>query len=87
MTKKMVCEPGLWIPCALEHHKEGSLHRMLHIPKSEIIPPEILTKIKKTKIGGEIEYNGYRIPVTLLLKRRAVLAKTLKGFSHKPKSK
>jgi hypothetical protein len=79
---KMYCEPGKWIPCALEHHKEGSLHRMLHVPPSEPIPPELLQKAKKAKLGTDMFYNGYRIPVTKLFKARVRLAKTLKGF-HK----
>lgn len=77
----MTCKPGKWIPCALEHHKEGLLHRMLHVPKSEKIPMALLNRVKKAKIGTEIANNGQRIPITLLLKRRANLAHTLKGFN------
>lgn len=77
----MNCKPGKWIPCALEHHKPGSLHRMLHVPKGEKIPVALLQKVKTAKIGSELKNNGQRIPVTLLLKRRANLAKTLKGFN------
>jgi len=81
MKKEMTCEPGKWIPCALQYHKEGSLHRMLHVPKNEKIPIALLQKVKKAKMGGEIHNNGYRIPITLKLKRRANLVKTLDRFT------
>jgi hypothetical protein len=54
---------------------------MLHVSKGEKIPVALLQKVKKAKIGTELMNNGQRIPVTLLLKRRANLAKTLKGFN------
>jgi hypothetical protein len=53
---------------------------MLHVPKAEKIPVALLQKVKTAKIGSELKNNGQRIPVTLLLKRRANLAKTLKGM-------
>jgi len=76
----MTCKPGKWIPCALEHHKEGSLHRMLHVPKGEKLPMSLLDKIKNTELGKKVKYQGHSITVTRLVKQRAVLAHTLKGF-------
>lgn len=78
---KMTCAPGKWIPCALKNHKPGSLHRMLHVPKSERIPDALLKKVmsKKSGEGEAIMYRGHIIPITKLLKQRANLALTLRG--------
>lgn len=79
MAKK-TCAPGKWIPCALQKHKEGSLHRQLLVPKSQVIPTPLLEKITEKKIGEKFVRKGHSITVTTLLKRRAVLALTLRGF-------
>lgn len=72
--------PKLWIQKAVK--KKGALSRQLGIPEKENIPLSLLAKIKGTKIGSKIKNptkKGHRkIKVTLLLKRRAVLAHTLK---------
>lgn len=77
----MKCAPGKWIPCALENHKPGSLHRQLHVPKGTKIPLPLLRRAKTAAIGKKIRaYDGKWITVTLLLKRRVNLAKTLRSF-------
>lgn len=76
----MKCAPDKWIPCALANHKPGSLHRQLHVPKGEKIPDKLLIRVKHTRLGGKVRYNGFVITVTVLLKKRAVLAATLRGI-------
>lgn len=77
MTKKK-----LWIQSA--KLKEGALSRQLSIPIAENIPVPLLKKIKSAKVGTIIanptKMGKQEIPVTALLKRRVVLALTLKGF-------
>ena len=69
-----------WIQRAVR--KRGSLSRQLGIPEEENIPVALLRKIAKAKIGSTIENptkkGRRRYTVTRLLKRRAVLALTLK---------
>ena len=64
--------------------KEGALSRQLSIPISENIPVTLLKKIKSAEVGTIVKnptkMGKQEIPVTLLLKRRVVLALTLKGF-------
>lgn len=71
---------NFWIQKAVR--KRGALSRQLGIPEKENIPISLLTRIKGAKIGSKIRNptkKGHkRIKVTLLLKRRAVLAHTLK---------
>jgi hypothetical protein len=74
------CAPGKWIPCALEHHKPGSLHRMLHVSKKEKIPDALLKRVMEKEIGSALMIKGNIIPITRLLKQRANLALTLRGF-------
>lgn len=73
-----------WIQKALKHSKEGSLHRQLGIPKSEKIPKTLLTRIKSAEVGKTIrnpsKTGDRKIKVTPLLKKRAVLAHTLREF-------
>jgi hypothetical protein len=76
----MKCAPGKWIPCALQHHKPGSLHRMLHVPRKERIPDALLKRVMAKEIGSALMIKGKIIPITLLLKRRANLALTLRRF-------
>jgi hypothetical protein len=80
MPKKLTCAPGKWIPCALEHHKPGSLHRMLHISKKEKIPDKLLERVMAMEIGSALMIKGNIIPITRLLKQRANLALTLRRF-------
>jgi len=76
-----------WIPDALKHHREGSLHRMLGVPKSETIPFTLLEKIRTAPIGSTItnpvNAGKYKIKVTRLVKSRAVLALNLKRIGQK----
>jgi len=75
----------LWIPRP-EHDglKKGALSRQLGIPEKENIPMTLLNKIAKAKIGDTVsnptKTGKKRIKVTRLLKKRAVLARTLKRF-------
>lgn len=53
-----------WIAGAIRH--KGSLHRALHVPEGEKIPAKKLAKAAHSENPS--------------LRRKAVLAKTLKGF-------
>ena len=70
----------LWIQEAVG--KRGSLSRQLGIPVKENIPKTLLRRIKTAKIGRTIrnpsKKGKRRYKVTRLLKKRAVLALTLK---------
>jgi len=76
-----------WIRRAVK--KEGGLSRQLGIPKKERIPTTLLRKIKNAKVGTTItnptKTGKRRIKVTRLLKKRAVLALTLRKFRKKKK--
>ena len=71
-----------WLPGAIK--KPGALSRQLGIPEEENIPKTLLQKIKNAEIGETIKNptkkGKRRIKVTRLLKRRAVLALTLKSI-------
>lgn len=77
--------PKRWIQSAIEKGKEGALSRQLGIPEKDNIPVTLLKKIKDTDIGERIHnptQKGKRwLKVTRLLKRRSVLALTLKGLN------
>jgi len=64
--------------------KKGRLSQQLNIPLYRNIPISLLKKISKAKIGTYItnpcKLGKRRIKVTRLLKKRAVLALTLKRF-------
>ncbi len=64
--------------------KKGALSRQLGIPIKKNIPIVLLNKILSAKVGQKIKNptkSGKRIiPVTRLLKRRSVFARTLKSF-------
>jgi len=77
-------KPKLWIKRALANRRKGALSRQLGIPEEDNIPVTLLKKIKHADIG-EMVHNPAtkgksRIKVTRLLKRRAVMALTLKGL-------
>jgi len=78
-----------WIQKAVK--KPGALSRQLGIPVEENIPKTLLEKIAKAPIGAVIKNptkKGKReIKVTRLLKRRAVLALTLKRVAGKRKKR
>ena len=75
-------EKKRWIQSA--KLKEGALSRQLSIPISENIPVTLLKAIRDAEIGTIInnptKMGKQEIPVTPLLKRRVVLALTLKSF-------
>lgn len=54
----------------------GALHKQLKIPQGRKIPSKLLTEISKASIGTKVR--GHR--VTGLLKKRAVLARTLRRY-------
>lgn len=64
-------EKKKWIKEAIEH--PGSLHKSLHVKKGEKISESKLKKAEHSKNPS--------------LKKKAVLAETLKGFHHKKKEK
>jgi hypothetical protein len=73
-----------WVQKAFAKHKAGSLHRQLGVPNSKNIPKSFLVVIKRTKIGevarNPTKIGKHRVTVTRLLKRRGVLAHTVRGF-------
>jgi len=75
----------MWIQHAIR--KEGALSRQLDIPVEEDIPTTLLKKIVNTPIGRTIrnptKKGKKRIKVTRLLKKRAVLALTLKRLAKR----
>ncbi len=62
--------------------KKGALHRQLEVSKEKNIPMNLLNKIISAKIGEKIKNplkTGQKtIKITILLKKRANLAKNLK---------
>jgi len=58
--------------------KKGALHKQLGIPEEKNIPMTLLNKLKKMELGEEFEQNGKKMKMTRGLKRRVVLAITLK---------
>lgn len=72
-----------WIPKKL--HK-GALHRQLGVPKSSLIPRELIAAILNTKTGNRLKNPtsvGRRsFTVTKLLKERARFAFEARGFNH-----
>lgn len=59
--------------------RPGALRRALGIKKGRKIPSSVLSKIARAKIGKRISVDG-KITVTRKLKKRAVLARTLRRF-------
>ena len=64
-----------WIQKAIK--RPGALHRMLGIPQNQKIPRSLIQRIANAKVGSTIKIGGRTRRVTALLKRRAVLARTL----------
>jgi hypothetical protein len=60
--------------------KKGALRRQLGIHEGKTIPTGLLDKLASTEIGKTVHYNGKIFTVTNLLKKRAVLARTYRGF-------
>jgi len=78
-----------WIQHAVK--RPGALSRQLGIPVRDNIPKTLLEKIAKTPIGKTIrnptKKGKRRIKVTRKLKRRAVLALTLKRLARRKRRK
>jgi len=53
--------------------KEGTLRQMLKAPKDMKLTPPILKKINKTEVGKEFTFNGRKIKMTPLMKKRITL--------------
>jgi hypothetical protein len=66
----------MWIQKTGIKKHPGSLKKQLGIPTGKKISTKLLTKIAKANIGTKVR--GHK--VTTLLKRRAVLAKTLRKY-------
>ena len=62
--------------------KKGRLSKQLGIPEKKNIPRKVLDKVIKIKVGKTVNVNN-KVKVTSLLKRRAVLARTLKKLKRK----
>jgi len=73
-----------WIQDALRRHKRGSLHRQLEVPNGKRIPMRLLSKIKSAEVGKTVtnptKTGKRKVKVTGLLKKRAVVAHTLRKF-------
>jgi len=78
-----------WIQEAIKH--PGGLRKQLRrlglIKGKQKIPADLLNKIAKASVGTYITYKGTRFMVTELLKKRAVLAKTLRKLRRKKKKR
>jgi len=81
----MARRTAYWIQHAVK--RPGALSRQLGIPVRDNIPKTLLEKIAKTPIGKTIrnptKKGKRRIRVTRKLKKRAVLALTLKRLAEK----
>jgi len=53
--------------------KEGTLRSMLKVPKEMKLTPAVLKKINKTETGKVFEFNGRKIKMTPLMKKRITL--------------
>jgi hypothetical protein len=72
-----------WIPKAIK--SKSSLRRQLHVKTGENINPVVLEKIREQDVGTHVQTKGYKVPVTRKLKKRAVLALTLRKLQKKPR--
>ena len=76
-----------WIQRVINRRKKGALSRQLGIPEKDNIPKTLLEKIAKTPVGKRIKNptkSGKRyLTVTRKLKKRAVLALTLKKLKKR----
>jgi len=76
---------GFWIQKAVR--RRGALSRQLGIPVRENIPVTLLRRIRDADVGDVVRNPSRRgrrrVRVTRLLKRRAVLALTLKKLGRR----
>ena len=66
----------MWIQKSGIKKHPGKLHKQLGIPAGKKIPSKLLTDIAKANIGTKVRGRT----VTGLLKKRAVLARTLRRY-------
>jgi len=68
----------------MEELKEGSFRRMLRIKKDgkNLMKSEV-NRLAKIDEGSEFEFRGNKFKMTKLMKKRAVLARTLMGLKKK----
>jgi hypothetical protein len=60
--------------------KKGALHKQLGYDEDEKIPAGILKKIVDGEVGSKVKIKGEEHTITALMKKRANMAKTLKGL-------
>lgn len=63
--------------------KEGTLRSQLKVPKDMKLTPAILKKINKTEVGKVFEFNGRKIKMTPLMKKRITLGINLQKRKKK----
>tara|TARA_R110000822_G_scaffold133446_3_gene270875 strand:+ start:546 stop:809 length:264 start_codon:yes stop_codon:yes gene_type:complete len=59
---------------------KGRLSKDLGIPEEKNIPMSLINRLIKIENGEMFEHNGRERKMTSALKKRLVLARTLKGF-------
>lgn len=69
-----------WIQGAIK--RKGALRRQLKTKAGKKIPAEVLRRLATAEIGEKVKVNGTKT-VTSQLKKRAVLARTLRGLRKK----
>ena len=70
-----------WIPKAIK--SKSSLRKQLHVPEGQKIDESVLHKIREQKKGTHVRSHGHTVTITTKLKKRAVLALTLKKMRKK----
>jgi len=60
--------------------KKGALHKQLGYDEDEKIPAGIIKKIVDGEVGSKVTIKGEEHTITALMKKRANMAKTLKGL-------
>jgi hypothetical protein len=73
MVKKWIQKTGI---------KKGALSKQIGVPIEKNIPMKVLNKITSTEVGRTVTVPKGKVKVTLLLKRRAVMAKNLKKIKR-----
>lgn len=60
--------------------KKGALHKQLGYEEDETIPAGVIKKIVDAEVGSKVKIKGEEHTITALMKKRANMAKTLKGL-------
>jgi hypothetical protein len=60
--------------------KKGGLRNQLNVPKGKTIPPGVLDKLAEGNVGTHVQYRGKSVKITPKMKKRAVLARTMKSW-------